>query len=194
MWVDTADLPTNDGHPYFERLNRVLADSGFDAFVEELCAAFYADRTRADLARPVSHCRNRVRTGRVPAAQRRARADLSGGTGVTRLPARPDPRGLSVGACHANPVTGDIRLIEVKGLAAATGTVLLTPNERRVAEDRPDCYWLYVVTDCGQKPVLQEPIADPARFPWREVTKVQHYYLSVDAMTGPMPVGGSGTD
>ena len=27
MWVDTADLPTNDGHPYFERLNRVLADS-----------------------------------------------------------------------------------------------------------------------------------------------------------------------
>ena len=36
MWVDTADLPTNDGHPYFERLNRVLADSGFDAFVEEL--------------------------------------------------------------------------------------------------------------------------------------------------------------
>ena len=43
MWVDTADLPTNDGHPYFERLNRVLADSGFDAFVEELCAAFYAD-------------------------------------------------------------------------------------------------------------------------------------------------------
>ena len=38
MWVDTADLPTSDGHPYFERLNRVLADSGFDAFVEELCA------------------------------------------------------------------------------------------------------------------------------------------------------------
>ena len=139
----------------------------------------------------------RSKTGRSAILGRRvyrARADLSGGTGVTRLPARPDPRGLSVGACHANPVTGDIRLIEVKGLAAATGTVLLTPNERRVAEDRPDCYWLYVVTDCGQKPVLQEPIADPARFPWREVTKVQHYYLSVDAMTGPMPVGGSGTD
>ena len=84
-----------------------------------------------------------------------------------------------------DPVTGDIRLIEVKGLAAGTGTVLVTPNERRVAEDRPDCYWLYVVTDCRRTPVLQEPIPDPARFPWREVTKVQHYYLTVDAMTGP---------
>ena len=52
MWVDTADLPTNDGHPYFEWLNRVLADSGFDAFVEELCAAFYADRLGRPSLRP----------------------------------------------------------------------------------------------------------------------------------------------
>ena len=44
MWVDTADLPTSDGHPFFERLNRALEDCGFDAFVEELCATFYADR------------------------------------------------------------------------------------------------------------------------------------------------------
>ena len=52
MWVDTSDLPTSDGHPYFERLNRVLADSGFDAFVEELCAAFYADRLGRPSLRP----------------------------------------------------------------------------------------------------------------------------------------------
>ena len=52
MWVDTADLPTNDGHPYFERLNRVLADSGFDTFVEGLCAAFYADRLGRPSLRP----------------------------------------------------------------------------------------------------------------------------------------------
>ena len=43
--------------------------------------------------------------------------------------------------------SGDLRLIEVKGIGASTGTVLLTPNERRVAEDRRDCYWLYVVTE-----------------------------------------------
>ena len=77
-------------------------------------------------------------------------------------------------------------MIEVKGLATLTGTILLTPNERRVAEDRPDCCWLYVVTDCRRKPVLQEPIPEPARFPWREVSRVQHYYLPVDAMTEPM--------
>jgi superfamily II DNA or RNA helicase len=91
--------------------------------------------------------------------------------------------------------SGELRLIEVKGLAAATGTILLTPNERRVAEDRRDCYWLYVVTNClpaeataHAQPMLQEPVKDPARFPWHEVTKVQHYYLSVDAMTQPMQV------
>lgn len=84
--------------------------------------------------------------------------------------------------------SGELRLIEVKGLAEGTGTILLTPNERRVAEDRPECYWLYVVTNCNTKPQLQEPIRDPARFEWNEVTKVAHYYLTVDALTLPMRV------
>ena len=82
--------------------------------------------------------------------------------------------------------SGELRLIEVKGLGASTGTILLTPNERRVAEDRRDCYWLYVVTDCDTAPRLQEPVRDPARLDWNEVTKVAHYYLSVNAMTKPM--------
>ena len=34
MWVPTADLPKSAGHPFYERLNRVLDDAGFDAFVE----------------------------------------------------------------------------------------------------------------------------------------------------------------
>lgn len=80
--------------------------------------------------------------------------------------------------------SGELRLIEVKGLGATTGTVLLTPNERRVAEDRRDCYWLYVVTHCTSgHPELRQPIRDPARLPWYEVTKVAHYYLDVDTMT-----------
>lgn len=78
--------------------------------------------------------------------------------------------------------SGELRLIEVKGIGAPTGTVVLTPNERRVAEDRRDCYWLYVVTGCRSNPVLHQ-IPDPARFPWNEVVKVAHYYLSVDEMT-----------
>jgi len=84
--------------------------------------------------------------------------------------------------------SGELRLIEVKGLAGATGTILLTPNERRVAEDRRDCYWLYVVTNCATQPILQEPVKDPARFPWHEVTRVQHYWLEVNTMTRPMQV------
>ena len=82
-----------------------------------------------------------------------------------------------------DPASGELRLIEVKGLAAETGTILLTPNERRVAEDRRDCYWLYVVTSCVAVPELRQPIRDPARFPWHEVSKVQHYWLNVDTMS-----------
>ncbi len=51
-----------------------------------------------------------------------------------------------------------------------------------------DGFWLYVVTNCGAEPILQEPIQDPAQHPWNEVTKVQHYYRNVDAMTQPMEV------
>lgn len=97
-------------------------------------------------------------------------------------------RNLGYDVTSLDLASGDLRLIEVKGLGAATGTVLLTPNERRVAEDRPDCYWLYVVTHCNTAPRLEEPIRNPARLAWHEVTKVQHYYLSVDAMKQPMRV------
>ena len=51
-----------------------------------------------------------------------------------------------------------------------------------------DCYRLYVVTNSGAELQLQEPIKDPARFNWREVTKVSYYWLEVDAMTKPMQV------
>ena len=53
---------------------------------------------------------------------------------------------------------------DVLVLAVGAGTILLSPNEHRVAEDRPDCFWLYVVTNCAGEPVLQEPILNPARF------------------------------
>ena len=53
-------------------------------------------------------------------------------------------KNLGYDVTSLDTTSGDLRLIEVKGLAATTGTILLTPNERRVAEDRPDCYWLYV--------------------------------------------------
>ena len=80
--------------------------------------------------------------------------------------------------------SGELRLIEIKGIGHSTGVVCLTPNEKRVAEDRPDCYWLYVVTNCkSELPLLHEPIPDPAKMPWHEVKKVDHYFLTLSALT-----------
>jgi len=80
--------------------------------------------------------------------------------------------------------SGELRLIEVKGIGASTGTVCLTPNEKRVAEDRPDCYWLYIVSNCGsESPLLNEPIPNPSKMPWIEVKKVEHYYLTLSAIS-----------
>jgi Domain of unknown function (DUF3883) len=77
--------------------------------------------------------------------------------------------------------------IELKELAGTTGTISLIPNEKRVAEDRRDCYWLYVVTDCDNEPRLHVN-KDPASLPWHEVKKADHYWLSVNAVRGPMRV------
>ena len=43
MWVATHDLPRSPGHVFYEKLNEVLERGGFDRFVEELCAPYYAD-------------------------------------------------------------------------------------------------------------------------------------------------------
>jgi transposase len=42
MWVATQDLPRSAAHPFYVRLNRVLDEAQFDAFVESACATFYA--------------------------------------------------------------------------------------------------------------------------------------------------------
>jgi hypothetical protein len=105
-----------------------------------------------------------------------------------RVPVDVHEKNLGYDITSLDPNAGELRLIEVKGLGAARGRVLLTPNERRVAEDRRDCYWLYVVTNCSAEPKLIEPIKDPARIDWHEVVKVQHYWLDVDARHRPLGV------
>jgi transposase len=44
LWIPTTDLARSPGHPFYERLNKVLAAAGFDPFVEQLCAPFYAQK------------------------------------------------------------------------------------------------------------------------------------------------------
>lgn len=45
FWVATASLPSSPGHPFYERLDALLEEHGFDQFVEQLCARFYSDGT-----------------------------------------------------------------------------------------------------------------------------------------------------
>jgi hypothetical protein len=58
----------------------------------------------------------------------------------------------------------------------------------RIARGANRIHKLYVVTSGNSEPCLQEPIKNPAWFPWHEVQKVDHYCLSVDALTQPMRV------
>src|SRR5262249_48443125 len=44
-----SDLPTTAAHPFYDRLNRILDDGGFDAYVEGVCARFYSTVGRPGL-------------------------------------------------------------------------------------------------------------------------------------------------
>jgi transposase len=43
LWLATSDLARSPGHPFYERLNRLLAEAEFDVRAEELCRPFYAE-------------------------------------------------------------------------------------------------------------------------------------------------------
>ena len=44
FWIVTANVAESPGHPFYHRLNRLLADDGFDEFVEGLCRKFYHEK------------------------------------------------------------------------------------------------------------------------------------------------------
>src|SRR5580692_1295187 len=44
LWVAYTNMAAGPGHPFYARLNEVLEGEGFDAFVEKLCARFYAEK------------------------------------------------------------------------------------------------------------------------------------------------------
>ena len=39
-----AEMPRSPGHAFYDRLQELLSEAGFDAFVEELCKPHYAPR------------------------------------------------------------------------------------------------------------------------------------------------------
>ena len=44
MWIATQDIARSPSHPFYKAVNRIFAAKGFDRFVEERCARFYADK------------------------------------------------------------------------------------------------------------------------------------------------------
>jgi transposase len=42
LWIPTSELAKPAGHPFYERLNRLLDEHDFDSFVEDKCRGFYA--------------------------------------------------------------------------------------------------------------------------------------------------------
>ena len=42
LWVPYSQLPRSASHPFYEKLNQILDEEGFDAYVEGLCKPFYA--------------------------------------------------------------------------------------------------------------------------------------------------------
>ena len=41
LWISATAMPEAPGHPFYRRLNQLLAEHGFDAFAEDLCGKFY---------------------------------------------------------------------------------------------------------------------------------------------------------
>jgi transposase len=46
LFIPTAKVATGPGHPFYSKLNEVLAEARFDEFVEKLCAPHYKDGGR----------------------------------------------------------------------------------------------------------------------------------------------------
>jgi transposase len=44
LFVASGDLARSPGHPFYDRLNTLLLENGFDRFVEDRCSAFYSSK------------------------------------------------------------------------------------------------------------------------------------------------------
>ena len=51
MWLIYDQLPQSQGHVFYERLQKLLHQKAFDAFLEKLCAPFYAKNPAAGPSR-----------------------------------------------------------------------------------------------------------------------------------------------
>ena len=47
LLVTWAEVPRSSGHVFYDRLQKLLSEASFDAFVEQTCKPFYAERMGA---------------------------------------------------------------------------------------------------------------------------------------------------
>jgi hypothetical protein len=52
--VAVSELPKSVSHPFYEKLNGLLAEQEFDEFVEAQCRGFYAEDGAAEFAASVA--------------------------------------------------------------------------------------------------------------------------------------------
>lgn len=57
LMMSWADLPRSPGHAFYDRLQTVLTEGGFDGFAEETCHRFYAERMGAPSLPPSRYFR-----------------------------------------------------------------------------------------------------------------------------------------
>lgn len=46
LFIPATSLPRSPGHPFYQALNDLLAEAGFDAYVEDLCEPHYKEGGR----------------------------------------------------------------------------------------------------------------------------------------------------
>jgi transposase len=44
LWIATTELPKSPGHPFYKKLNELLAEAHFDRWIEERCQPYYAEK------------------------------------------------------------------------------------------------------------------------------------------------------
>lgn len=46
LFVTYEDLPRSTGHPFYVKLNQLLAEAGFDRWIEQRCQPYYAQQEK----------------------------------------------------------------------------------------------------------------------------------------------------
>ena len=64
LLVIWAEMPRSPGHVFYDRLQKLLSEAGFDTFIEQTCKPFHVERMDAPSLPPKRYFRMRDRSFR----------------------------------------------------------------------------------------------------------------------------------